>query len=49
MQAINFMERNGFWKSPQQLGRFLGKLLLAVDMIKTLPVFSQLELEDQVA
>jgi hypothetical protein len=42
------MENKGFWKCPQELDRFMQNLMLSVDMIKTMPVFSMLNIEDQV-
>jgi hypothetical protein len=49
VQAINFFENTGFWKCPQRLARFFQKLMLSVDMIKSLPSFSMMDVEDQVA
>jgi hypothetical protein len=42
------MENKGFWKCPQELDRFMQNLMLSVDMIKTMPVFPMLNIEDQV-
>jgi hypothetical protein len=38
----------GYWNAPVSWGRLLQNYLLIVDMIKTIPVFSNLEMEDQV-
>jgi hypothetical protein len=48
MVAIKFLEETGFWKDPHYLGRFFQNMMLSVDMVKTIPVFSKLEIEDQV-
>jgi hypothetical protein len=49
VKGIKLLEETGLWKSPERLGRFFQNLMLSADMIKTIPVFSKLEVEDQVS
>src|SRR4051794_15002459 len=48
--VIKAMEEMGVacWKSPHAWGQLFQNLLLTADVIKTIPVFSKLEIEDQV-
>jgi hypothetical protein len=46
--AIKYREQIGFWEDSHFLGPYFQNLMLCVDVVKTIPVFSKLELEDRV-
>jgi hypothetical protein len=46
--AIKHMETIGLCADVTSLGPFYQSLMLCVDMVKALPVFSKLEMEDRV-
>ena len=48
MMVIKYMEQTGFWKNYDFMGTYFQNMMLSVDMVKTMPVFHRLGMEDQV-
>jgi hypothetical protein len=46
--AIKCIEQRGFWKDRDFRRPFFQNFMLCVDVVKAMPVFSRLEMEDRV-